>query len=52
MYLKTMRSTLAFWPAVNAGFLRIVSCVPFCQLPNLNGPLEMSIESDHSLLKS
>ena len=33
---------------LKAGFLSIVSCVPFCQLPNLKAPLEMSIELDQS----
>src|SRR4026209_2529456 len=41
MYRKTTRSTLAFGPAAYAAFLARVSCVPFCQLTNLNGPLAM-----------
>ena len=48
----TIRSIFACAAALKAGFLTIVSCVPFCQLWNLNGPLEMSIEFDQSLLKS
>ena len=52
MYRKTIRSSFDFGPAVNAPFLTIESCVPFCQLWNRNGPLETSIEFDQSLLKS
>ena len=37
---------------LEGAFFTIVSCVPFCQLSNLKGPLEMSIESDQNLLKS
>src|SRR5919109_4946486 len=48
----TTRSSFAFGPDAYAVFLTSVSCVPFCQLWNLYGPLETSIESFQSLLKS
>src|SRR5919109_2788230 len=48
----TTRSSFAFGPDAYAAFFTRVSCVPFCQLWNLNGPLAMSIESLQSLLKS
>src|ERR671919_483897 len=35
-----MRSSLACGPARYAPFFTIESCVPFCQLWNLNGPVK------------
>src|SRR5262245_60541472 len=51
MYRKTTRSSLAFGPAANAVFFCITSCVPRCQLTNLNGPLATSREFRQRSLK-
>src|SRR6187200_2986728 len=52
MKRKTTRSSFAAGPAFHLGFLTIVSCCPFVQLWNLNGPLDNGIELSHMLLKS